>query len=159
ARNQQPGGMRLYEVAAAYAQKAGSSAGKGGAAGETVERRNLSLLMDVPGVAAGKQPKPEQLQLAVRQLRGAVEAIVTALAGPDARVTVEPCAPPARGWDGAACGGVSIDGRHAGVLGVIGAEALRLFDLDVPVVGADLSVEALCAGYPPKAVAHTLPAF
>jgi len=54
---------------------------------------------------------------------------------------------------------VSIDGRHAGVLGVIGAEALRLFDLDVPVVGADLSVEALCAGYPPKAVAHTLPAF
>src|SRR5690606_6264864 len=69
------------------------------------------------------------------------------------------CSPPAGGWDAGACGGVSIDGRHTGVLGVIGAEALALFDLDVPVVGADLSMEALLATWPPKAVAHTLPAF
>src|SRR5690606_22176888 len=94
ARNQQPGGLRLYEVAAAYAQKAGSSAGKGGAAGETVEQRNLSLLMDVPGVAPGRQATPEQLQLAIRQLRGAIEALVAALCGPDAAVAVGSCSPP-----------------------------------------------------------------
>jgi phenylalanyl-tRNA synthetase beta chain len=159
ARNQQPGGMRLYEVAAAYAQRAGSSSGRGGAAGETVERRNLSLLMDVPGVAPGRQAKPDQIQVGIRQLRGAIEALAAALAGPEAKVAVKPCSPPARGWDPGACGTVTINGRHAGALGAIGPAGLRLFDLDLPVIGAEIGIEPLIAGYPPKALAHALPAF
>ncbi|MFG0286154.1 MAG: phenylalanine--tRNA ligase subunit beta [Phycisphaerales bacterium JB039] len=151
AQSEQPGGLRLYEIAAAYAQVAGRE--------ETVEHRNLSLLMDVPGVAPGKQAKQEQLQQAVRLLRGSIEALATALAGPAAAVEVTPCAPSSPAWADGAHGQVTLDGRHIGVLGVIGPQALRLFDLDIPVVCADLSVEALCAAFPPKALAHALPAF
>jgi phenylalanyl-tRNA synthetase beta chain len=99
------------------------------------------------------------LQRAVRQLRGAIEALGAALAGPEAVVEVNPCPPSSSAWAEGGHGQVTINGQHVGVMGVIGPGALTLFDLDIPLVGADLSVEALCAGFPPKAVAQALPAF
>lgn len=62
-----PGGVRLFETASVFAENTGG-------ARETVERRNLGLLMDA-GV------KPDERQRAVRELRGAIDAVVRAVAG------------------------------------------------------------------------------
>ena len=76
------GGVRLFEVASAYAQKAGKRD-----AADTVEHLNVGLLLDCPGRSI------DDLRAGVRHVRGAVEALVKALAGEVRKLQVEPAAP------------------------------------------------------------------
>lgn len=147
------GGLRLFETAAVFGQHPG---------GASAERRVLGVLFDVPG--EGRKRTLEQRQQGVRAMRGAVEAVVRACAGPAARVGVSPLDPGLGGWDSAACASLELvsEGRASqrlGVFGLIGAEAMREFDLDTPVVGAELDLDLLTGRYPPKALAHELPRF
>lgn len=145
-----PGGVRLYEMSATFAQTQGH---------ETVERRMLSMLMDVEGVQAGKEAKPEQLQSAIRGIRGAVEQIVRAMAGPGAKLVVEPIEPECAGWRAGACGHVVVDGNAMGVLGAIDPKTAKAAGVDTPTVGAELDLDALIQLYPPKATVSALPEF
>ena len=145
-----PGGVRLYEMSAIFAQTPGH---------ETVERRVLSMLMDVEGVQAGKQAKPEQLQAALRAIRGAVEHIVRAVAGTGAKLVVEPIEPDCPGWRVGACGHVILDGNALGILGAVDPDVAKAAGVDLPAVAAELDLDALIRLYPPKASVSALPEF
>ena len=75
------GGIRLFETASVFAEvDDGEKFGR-----QTIEHRNLALVMDAP--AQGK--KNEQLQAAIRMVRGAVESVAGAVGGAGVRVDVE----------------------------------------------------------------------
>lgn len=114
-------------------------------AGEHTERVRLGLLLDQFSAEDGTRP-----------LRGAIERIVRILAGRHATITVEPddaCpwfAPSAR---------VIHDGRTLGGLGLIHSAVAKQFDLDRPLLAAELDLEHLLPAYPPDAQAQALPIY
>ena len=144
------GGVRLYEFSATFAQTPEQA---------SVERRTLTMLMDVEGVAPGKRPKPEQMQSAVRAIRGAVEHVVAAMAGPARAIRVVPAAPACSGWDAAGHAHVKVEGGDLGVFGIVGEHARKLSDLDEHVVAAELDLDALLGLFPPRGRVSPLPAF
>lgn len=145
-----PGGVRLFETAAVYAQR--------GRARETLERRVLALLADVPGAHRGQLASVEQRQEAVRLVKGVVEAVAGSIAG--IGVDVRPRAqPPASGWDASACADVFLAGTRIGQLGLISAESQSAYDLDAPCAAAELDLEPILTRYPPAAKFTPLPAF
>jgi phenylalanyl-tRNA synthetase beta chain len=145
-----PGGVRLYELSAVFAQTPEK---------RTLERRTLTLLLDVEGVALGRGAAVEQVQAGLRAVRGAVEHVCRAMAGPLGRVEVRASGPDCPGWMPAGFGRVSVGGREIGVLGVIADSPRAMAGLDVPVVGAELDLDALLSLYPPRGRVEPLPAF
>ncbi|MEO1583213.1 MAG: phenylalanine--tRNA ligase subunit beta [Planctomycetota bacterium] len=143
-------GTRLYELSATFAQTE---------ANRSVERRLLTMLMDVEGVAAGKQPSRDQLQAAVRAIRGAVEHVVSAMSGPARPVVVSPAEPACAGWHESGHASVSVDGTPIGVFGIVGDGPRRLAGLDRSVVAAELDLDALVELYPPRGRVEPLAAF
>ena len=150
----QPGGLRLFEVAATY-----WSMGKG----TNEESRRLAMVVDAGG--EGAKAKPDDVQHGVRVAKAGIEAMVALCFGQGARVKVETGGelPPA--MDSANAGRVLIDrgdSNNAVALGYFGLpthETLARFDLDRPVVLAELELEPLLAAYPPTPRVHALPAF
>ncbi|MDX2117618.1 MAG: phenylalanine--tRNA ligase subunit beta [Planctomycetota bacterium] len=148
------GGVRLYEVAAVFAQAPGSNT--------HVERRTLAMLLDVP--MAGKKVTSTERQFGLRQMRGSIESLLRQLAGPAARITVTPAASPNAGYE---AGGVAevfvqhegVQPRRIGFYGLTSEAALKAFGLEVPTIAAELDIEALLAVYPPRAAITTLPSF
>ncbi|MCH7791109.1 MAG: phenylalanine--tRNA ligase subunit beta [Planctomycetes bacterium] len=145
-----PGGVRLFETAAVFAQTE---------PGRSREQQMLTMLMDVPGVGAGKRATPGDVQHAVRLLRGAIESLVRGLAGPDTRLAFAVAAPTRACWDQHVFAAVHIEDGAIGELGLIADETTRAYDLAVPVVGAELSLEALLELRPSRARVRDLPAF
>lgn len=137
------GGLRFFETASVFAEMEG---------GKTIENRNLALLVDR---ARG------DAQEAYRLVRGAVEAVVRVLGGAEAPLRIEPGAPflPALTPAPGACGAVTLAGRPAGYIGLLGAEALARHGLEGPAAGAEIGLDALLALFPPKASVRALPAF
>jgi len=147
-----PGGVRLFETSAVFAQQLGQS----------TEHPALGVLFDVPG--AGKTRSPDEIQHAVRAVRGAIDAVVRACAGPEGEVVVSPAKPDSAAWDAGAHATVELrapgaDPRPLGRFGLISAAALKAFDLDLPHVGAELALAPLVDAYPPASLAHALPRF
>lgn len=153
ARTDLPGGIRLFETASTFAQIPGTR--------QSVERRSLALLADV--VFQGKKPGVEETQTAVRVVRGAIESVVRTCFGPDAVVTVRPCPPAHRGYEPNAHATVLVTAQgkqsELGCFGVVSQEALRLEDLAVPVVGAELWLDVLTAAPVPRTTVSLLPQF
>lgn len=145
-----PGGVRLYEMSAVFAQTREK---------RTVERRTLTLLLDVEGVAPGRAASTEQLQAGVRAVRGAVEHVCRSMAGPLVRAEVEASAPSCAGWMQAGFGRVSLGGRAIGALGVIGEAPRAMAGLDLAVVAAELDLDALLSLFPWRGRVEPLPAF
>lgn len=148
---EQAGGIRLFELGSSFAQTP---------AGESLERRTLAMMMDVP--KAKRKHSDDELRKGVRLMRGAVDAVVRAMHGrlPD----VEAIEPMSVAWRGGALGRVTVQdagGRliEIGRLGLLSDEALRLYDLDVSAVAAELWVEPLISAYPPAALAARLPQY
>ncbi len=149
-----PGGVRLFETAATFAQHPGTR--------ETVERRMLALLADV--TFEGRSARVEDAQHAVRVVRGAVDAVVRSCFGADAAVRVEPGAPAHAGFAPGAYARVLVSGpgfpeAELGRFGLVSDEARRLEDLDVPVVAAELWLDVLTAAPPARAGVRPLPQF
>jgi phenylalanyl-tRNA synthetase beta chain len=147
---QQPGGVRLWEISAVFAE-----VDKDGRDG--IENRNLAMLMDVPGT--GRKRSIEDKQTAVRLMRGAIEAGVRALAGIETRVKIVPGTPCQTGFDPDAYADVLVDGERLGAFGLITPALQSVYDLEIPVVAAELNLDRLVALFPPRALTHTLPAF
>lgn len=149
---QQPGGVRLFETAAVFAQ--GRDAG---GRLSSVESRRVGLILDCPGKSV------EEIRTGVRQMRGVIEALAIALAGHQRRLEVRPAAPGVSGFDAHAYAEVSLGSeggtRALGGFGVFARELLAKFDLVRPVIGAELDVDALLAAYPPASRVQSLAAF
>lgn len=137
------GGVRLFEVASAYAQKAGKRD-----AADTVEHLNVGLLLDCPGRSIDDQ------RAGVRQVRGVVEALVKALAGDVRKLKIEPATPHAPAFDKGAFARVSLNIGSAeealGYFGLLDKSALASFDLATPVAVAELNLDVLTKQYPPR---------
>ncbi len=162
ARSAAPGSVRLFELAQTFAQR--PAGGRTGGGAETVEHRRLGLLLDVPGAEGSVKRSFDDRQAGLRAMRGVLDALVRTMHGPEATVRVEPQDPPTRAWSAQACAGVRLmvpgmEARAMGVFGLVSDEAARAFGLEVPVVGAELDLPLLLEGYPPKSLAHGLPAF
>ncbi|MEO1007287.1 MAG: phenylalanine--tRNA ligase subunit beta [Planctomycetota bacterium] len=148
----QPGGVRLFEMAAAYWASGPSS---------NEEVRRLAMLVDAAG--DGPNPTPEQIQEGVRSAKGAIEALVAACFGRDARLVIKTGdAPPA--MDAANTGRLVVrrvggTGVELGFLGLPTEATLRVHDLDRPVVLAELDARALLDAYPATPRVESLPAF
>lgn len=165
ARSAAPGDVRLFEIAAAFGQEAGT--GGDGVPPASREGRVLSLVMDVPGSADSVKRKFADKQTGLRTMRGAIDTIVRAMHGSAARVEIEPAGAgdslsPA--WDASATGIVRLhaDGGEPVVLGrygLLSAAAQKAFGLEVPVVLAELEMVSLVSAFPPKSLAHPLPSF
>lgn len=147
------GGVRLFERSATFAEGEGS---------KSLERKALGLLMDTP--MSGKRVTHEDRQTGVQLMRGTIEAIVRSLAGASARVEIEPIGTDApAAWDAQATGRVGVrtamGAQWLGTMGLLSKSTLDLFELEHPVVCAELDVDALIAMYPPAATIEALPAF
>lgn len=142
ARVQQPGGVRLFEVSAVFSQIPKESG-----PGQSVEHQRLTLMMDVEGVKPGKSAAHEQLQAGLRSIRGAVEAVVEAVA--QQSIEVRPAPPVTGAFDEAACGRVILhrDGKEIdlGMLGLVAPALTKQASLAVPVVAAELDMPTLLA--------------
>lgn len=151
ARVTNPGGIRLYETAAAYAQKPGTT--------ESVEHRNLGLLIDVP--FAGKSATLTEKQDGLRALRGTIESIVRTLGGQRALATLkfEAATPHAKAFDAGSYARISLQGQPLGYLGLVAADAAALFGIDIPVAAAELPLAGLLAVFPPKSHVALMPEF
>ena len=153
ARASTPGGIRLYEAAESFAQKAGTR--------ETIEHRSLALLCDVP--FEGKKPKHDDLQHALRVMRGSIDTIAKSVFGPTVRTIVEPAKPAHGGYNSVAHGKLSVEydatTTPIGCYGLISDAALSAHELDHPLVGAELMLEPLINAYPPRSHAELLPQF
>lgn len=143
-----PGGVRLFEVAAAYAERkiAGGT--------ETVEQLNLGLLMDVPG-----KGRAEDVQDAVRTMRGAVEAIVKVTHGAGAALVFDPAQPHCPAFDAGAFASVALAGERIGYLGLVGRSVQASYDLSSQVIACEVSMSALTRAYPPRSHVVLPPAF
>jgi phenylalanyl-tRNA synthetase beta chain len=155
ARSAPEGSVRLYEVASAFAQRAGGANGAAQSAHSvvSVESRRLALVIDAPAEGGAF----ERRQLAVRLVRGAVERAGEALAGAGA-LTFEPATGPLpAGWDEQATARVLLGGQPIGLAGMAGAPALAHYDLPFPVAMAEIEIAGLLERYPPRADVRALP--
>jgi phenylalanyl-tRNA synthetase beta chain len=122
-----------------------------------LERRALTLLLDIPGSTKGRQPSIDQRQRAIRILRGTLEAAARALTGHT--IELIPAAPEIPAFDPSAFAHITLRGRRIGSLGLITPETLGRFDLDIPVAAAELELDPLIAPFPPRSRIQLLPAF
>jgi phenylalanyl-tRNA synthetase beta chain len=156
ARVTSPGGIRLFEIANAFAQPRGVVPGQN----TQTETRTLALLLDVPG--EGKKRSIADKQLGIRLGRGALEALARALVGQDqatAALDITPAAPDAAGFEPGAFGHVMLRGTRIGRIGLLSAALQREFELEIPVVGVEVELAPFLSAYPPKATIASLPAF
>jgi phenylalanyl-tRNA synthetase beta chain len=131
------------------------------AQGTSVERRVLSLLLDVPG--DGPKATFDQRQDGLRRMRGVIDQVVRAMAGTHAIVSVTPAAPVHAGYDASVFAQVRVsrdgDEQLVGAFGLASAKAMKAAGVDRPVVVAELDLAALIAMYPPSTALSPLPAF
>lgn len=151
---QQPGGVRLFETAAVFAQRK-DPAGRLHA----VEARRLGMILDCPGKGV------DDVRAGVRQMRGVIEAIAAAMVGNERALEVLPASPGVTAFDAQAYAAVRLAGADAeaahslGGFGLFAKDILSKFDLARPVIGADLDFDVLLAAYPPASRVQSLPAF
>lgn len=148
---EQPGGVRLFEVASVYA-----------ATGPTthIETRNLALLMDVHG--AGKRRTYEDLERAVRLLRGAIDQVLSAAGIPHTHLAVCPMDEGRKvhpACEAAASAMLLLADSPLGYMALLGREAQQRYGLEFPVVYAELGMAPLESADRPAREVHSLPQF
>lgn len=126
--------VKLFEAAATWRRDGG----------RIVESTRLALLAD-----AG-----DDLQRAVCELRGTLEELVEALAGNDRAGFT---ASNQRAMASAAT--LTLDATVAGAFGIVDAATLKAFDLQTPVVAAELDLTALLALEPARPEVAELPRY
>lgn len=151
ARAEQPGGVRLFELSANFAEF--DQPGR-----RHVEHRNLALLMDVP-VARRGRPSHDELQLGLRHMRGVIDALAEALGRAAHRVAVTPGATYCSAFQPEGFAEVAIDEQRVGSFGLVAPGEAARHDLELPVVAADLNLAALLALHPGRAGIAPLPHF
>ncbi|MBL9032505.1 MAG: phenylalanine--tRNA ligase subunit beta [Phycisphaerae bacterium] len=148
ARNASEAGVRLYETASVFA---------GLDAARWREERVLSLLVDVPGATKGRAPTIDQQQEAIRLVRGAIEAVAAVLTS--ACVSVRAETPDCPGFEPGTFGRVMLGEQEIGRIGLASRAALGVAGADIPAALAEVALDRLIEGYPPKRRVEALAAF
>jgi len=138
-RNQDVGnaGVKLYEIASSWTEH-----GDG-----ITERRTLTLLAD-----AG-----EETGHALRSLRSTVEEVVEQLGGAPELAALQLTETESKQFAPALA--ITLGGQAIGQLGLLKQPLWEAFDLQAPVVAAELDHALLIALFPPKHVVGDLPRF
>jgi phenylalanyl-tRNA synthetase beta chain len=149
----QAGGVRLFEVSATFWSMH---------EGTNEESRNIAMVVDAGG--EGAKATAEDVQHGVRVAKAAIESMVALCFGHDAKVHVETGGDLPAAMDSANAGRVFVDGPKGkrvelGYFGLPTQETLALFDLQRPVIVAELELEPLLEAYPPTPRVSALPAF
>ncbi|MGD9789786.1 MAG: phenylalanine--tRNA ligase subunit beta [Phycisphaerales bacterium] len=134
--------VRLFEVGSVFAE-----AGMGSASSTIMERLNLGLVLDVP--VRGKAATTSELQIGVRAMRGAIEALVGGVVGAGANVELMPASPHCGAFRDGAYAGVEIDGVRCGYVGIVTDAIQKRFGLERPVVASEMGMKELL-GTPTK---------
>jgi phenylalanyl-tRNA synthetase beta chain len=125
--------VRLFECAATWTRY-----------GKNIEEKNrLALVADATD--------PDQ---GLRNIRGSIEELFEQLHGPG-EVDFQPADLP----DLTSAANIRFKNTEAGRVGVISPQTQKSFDLNTRVVAAEIDLEILLAGYPPKRNARPLPRF
>lgn len=132
-------GVRLFETAAVYAETE---------RGDTIENRNLALLLDAPDE-----------QRAWRELKGVIESCVVSLGGRGHRVSCTPTPPVFPACRDDASMRVQLGDDALGYMALISDETMQRSGLKMCVAFAELNLSALLNLYPPRATIEALPAF
>lgn len=152
ARASMPGGVRLFEIASCFAQKAGTR--------DSTERRQLAMLADVP--FAGKSAKHDEIQHAVRTMRGSIESMLGLTFG-DAEIVFTPAKPAHGGYSANAHAIISVEqgGKpiELGSIGLLSDQAKQVEGLTGVYVAAELWIDEVIAPFPPISRASLLPAY
>ncbi len=135
-------GVKLFESASCWSRRGG----------KIVERTMLALVADVDE-SAGKGV--EAAAMALRAMRGTVTELIAQLGGLAGAAEFTPGQSP----QFSASAGVSVNGRQVGVIGVLADTTQKLFDLQVPVVVAELEAAAILSLYPPRRKSAALARF
>ncbi|MBA4039955.1 MAG: hypothetical protein C0468_06485, partial [Planctomyces sp.] len=169
ARASLPGGLRLFETAARYAQAtptphpgpATPPPARAAAPAAAHEQRTLAFVLDLPEPNAGLGDSAfERRQAAVRLCRGVADSIAATLLGDASALAPAPAsAPLAPLWDPAATAELSLDGRVIGHIGLASPAALASFDLATPVAIGELLLDPLLSRFPPRRRVGALPSF
>ncbi|MEQ9097469.1 MAG: phenylalanine--tRNA ligase subunit beta [Phycisphaerales bacterium] len=148
----QDGGVRLFEVSATFWSMR---------EGTNEESRKIAMVVDAGG--EGPKAKAEDVQHGVRVAKAAVESMVALCYGHAARVRAKTGGDLPAALDAANAGRVFVeaDDRRVelGYFGLPTKETLDLFDLQRPVIVAELELEPLLKAYPPTPRVSALPAF
>lgn len=145
AKNDTQQGIRLFETSLVFSQEGSASN----------QMRMLSMLMDCP---AGDKDI-DRKQAGVRAMRGALEAVVRALGGPNAKLVVESKSCPMAAFDSKAHAHLSLNGRPIGHYGLLTRSIQDEYGLERQIVAAEVDLEALVALFPPLTSINPLPAF
>ncbi len=153
-----PGGVRLFEIGPCFSQSqpAGGSADQ---RGDVFQPRRVGLLMDVPGDGIAGKRTFEELQAAVRLMRGVMEAAIHAMGGAAARVEVTTGPAQIAAIRPDTWAELAVNGAAIGAIGVLSDQLQKEYGLEAPVVLADLNLQYLLSLFPPKAKVSTLPEF
>ncbi|QOI99119.1 MAG: phenylalanine--tRNA ligase subunit beta [Phycisphaeraceae bacterium] len=146
------GGVRLFEVSRVFAQQRNPSGSV-----ISVENRNVAFLLD--GEIKGKRATVDDRQAAVRAVRGVIEHLAAALAGPAGPLECHPAEPHAPSLDPAAYARVTLGGTVLGYLGLVGDAAAKTYGLEGLYACAELNLGVLIGLFPPGSRVHDLPAF
>jgi phenylalanyl-tRNA synthetase beta chain len=146
---------RLFETSAVFAQR--------GSGKETtnVETRKLALLADCPLEGSAIERK----QAGIRTLRGTIEAVVRALLGPEAVVSVTAATTLPAGFDPMASGtvqvrmGVGSDSIQIGHMGLLSAAVQSEYGLSNPAAIGEIELLPLISNFPLLTKVRTLPTF
>jgi len=153
AQNNPPEGVRLYEIAAVFAELDDNNKPRA-----TAEPRNVALRIDTPEPASKKLAQ-DALQRGVRQLHGVVATLLRALAGPETHLETEPAELPMPGLKDAPAAQLLAKGQRIGYSALIQGELLARSGLDRPVIACELGLPHLLNLYPPAVHVHAPPAF
>lgn len=125
--------VRLFECASTWTTQQG----------QIIETVRLGLVSDA-----------DEPQLGLQQVRGSIEELVVQLVGrcdmtflPSERANLSPAAQ------------VVLEGKPIGWVGVIDSSCQKLFELQTPVVVAEIDLEDLLRRYPPQHQVGVLPKF
>ncbi|MCK6476090.1 MAG: phenylalanine--tRNA ligase subunit beta [Phycisphaerales bacterium] len=154
-----PGGVRLFEFGATFAQVPPATSAGPQARGEVVQPRRLALLMDIPGSGVAGKRTFDELQTGLRTLRGSLEAVVRAMAGAGVRIEVRSAPPLVAAVRADSAGDLLVNGNVIGCLGIITDKLQAEYGLECPVAAAEVNLQLLLDLYPPKAKVSVLPAF
>jgi phenylalanyl-tRNA synthetase beta chain len=163
------GGVRLFEITSVFSQVppvkgALESKDHTPARGKEVETRMLAMIADAASLSPGSSEKAIDLkQNAFRLVRGAIESIVRTLGGASVSLELVPLATVVPGFDHAACADVRLitggNTQRIGTIALIHPNVQRQYDLQAPVVAAEIHLTPLLALFPPRTLVHELPQF
>jgi len=149
------GGVRVFEIAAVFAEvDDGEKHGR-----QSLEHRNLGVLLDVPDPPSKKE-RHAAAQDAMRLVRGTLNSVVRTLHGGGMTLDVKPTRLPMPAFEGGVGAQLHVGEQHLGYVALLDdAATLKRFDLERPVVAAELGLPHLLALYPPRTSVQPLPAF